>query len=719
MAYVSPFGNKAPTVQQHGYISPFSKDPAPQPKLTASVKENPFATKTDFKSLDAPTFDVSPDPALSLKNQVLSHLPFTPLGRDVIEKNLNIGIGQVDPGAGAQTLIGNPALGKTKITLSSAKTPQDELALSHEVFNSFFLRGNVSPVDFNKAWEAAKSSNDANAKVLKTIDAQFKKPENQQAFNGKTGENVTTGDPYYLASERFAYAGSMLGLDGISAIPKNLQGYYKNYISDFPQEPVKNTNQFKTATDIRGAGNTNAVIDTANFLKNLITHPIATMDRYSDPLFSAVGGDLVSRPVETLNKIVNGASQQTDKVLNNLVSSAEQFRSDVLGTPGAKNGQIVNTSTNRTTSEKIGSTLNLLYAIASTVFFPVSETYTIASQLPVIKPVADAIGVIFSKAGQVTSFSADKLLETLPISQQAKDNLKAPIDNVSSLVGQIILGGYIYGKITGVMDVNGKVSDANLKKIHEEASQKSQEINKEANRPMPPPDKLQPQDVQATQSAEIPKSGYVSPFQNSDGTKQASGVADTISGTDSAIQPIQGTGEIKVRGLSQGVEEKAIENKLTSGFGELPTYETVNMKDQARMVTDLMDKDYEQAKRVATGQENAPQGILPESIFIGVENRAIAEGDVNTLRDLANSKLTQEATTMGQRIRTLGERDPESPVTAIEDLAKAREDALVKKSKIKDVAKAKRQIAENIKKEITKVSPTKETWSSFIDSLKC
>lgn len=175
-----------------------------------------------------------------------------------------------------------------------------------------------------------------------------------------------------------------------------------------------------------------------------------------------------------------------------------------------------------------------------------------------------------------------------------------------------------------------------------------------------------------------------------------------------------------VRGLSKGVETKAIENNLTKGFGNLPEYEKVDMKDQAQKAKDLIDKDYDQARRIAMGEEKPPEGLLPESVFVAVENKAIADRDVNTLRDLSVlSNLTTEATTMGQRIRTLAERNPDSPTGAIKEIQIAREKAAAKRLGVKDVKQAKSRIVKEIKEKIVKVAYKKEDWKSFIESIEC
>lgn len=181
---------------------------------------------------------------------------------------------------------------------------------------------------------------------------------------------------------------------------------------------------------------------------------------------------------------------------------------------------------------------------------------------------------------------------------------------------------------------------------------------------------------------------------------------------------VRGTGETKTRGLALGVEAKAVEKKLATSLEGLPEYRTVNMKEQARLASDIVEGDYELAKRIAMGHELPPNGVIPEALFIAVENRAIADGDVGTLRALAtSSSLTTEATTMGQRIRTLAERDPHSPVRAIREISEAR--ANVAKKRSKTVERAKKAEVDRMKKEMARTAPSKQTWAEFVESITC
>lgn len=201
------------------------------------------------------------------------------------------------------------------------------------------------------------------------------------------------------------------------------------------------------------------------------------------------------------------------------------------------------------------------------------------------------------------------------------------------------------------------------------------------------------------------------------GTQVAEGAEKPPTARYGNLRATEGTGEVQTRGLSEGVEAKAIEDGLTSTFGDLPEYRQLSMADQAAKARELIDGDYETAKAVALGDRQPPKGLLPESVFVGVEKRALSEGDVDTLRQLATrSRLTTAATTMGQRIRTLGERDPSSPVGAILEVRKAREADLAKRM---DIAAATRDTVAEIKAEMHGAASKADAWRDFLAGLRC
>lgn len=183
------------------------------------------------------------------------------------------------------------------------------------------------------------------------------------------------------------------------------------------------------------------------------------------------------------------------------------------------------------------------------------------------------------------------------------------------------------------------------------------------------------------------------------------------------LQLTAGSGKTKTSKLALGVQQQAVRDKLTKSLGDLPQYSKVDMKEQARFATDLVSNDEARAIRIATGQEIPPANILPESVFTAVELKAQATGDIDLLRQLANSSLTGEATAMGQRLRALAERNPDSAVGAMQGLADARKKAFEAKKKGANAAKAVTAEIKAIRAAKPRVE--KETFESFVASLAC
>ncbi len=173
--------------------------------------------------------------------------------------------------------------------------------------------------------------------------------------------------------------------------------------------------------------------------------------------------------------------------------------------------------------------------------------------------------------------------------------------------------------------------------------------------------------------------------------------------------------ETKPSRLAQGVEAKAIESQLTEGFKDLPEYNTVTVKDQAERAVKLLDDDPELAKQIATGKAEPPQGLHPESVFVALENRAIQNGDVQTIEDLARGPQSVESSIMGQRIRMLGERNPASPVKAIADIEKARSARVPKEKVTQTVNKIKSEVSVEMKQS----APKAGAWAKFLDEVMC
>jgi len=184
-------------------------------------------------------------------------------------------------------------------------------------------------------------------------------------------------------------------------------------------------------------------------------------------------------------------------------------------------------------------------------------------------------------------------------------------------------------------------------------------------------------------------------------------------------EEVRQTPEIKTSKLASSTNQKAIDAKLTEGFRDLPEYARVNVKDQSNAAMRLLNEDGERARRIAMGTERPPEGLLPESVYVALEDAAIKNGDVQLLRELAtSSSLSSEATGMGQRIRMLAERDPDSAVTQMRAVADAKKAAIEKQLK-KSYSQAEKETVAKIKSVAKPKVPTRMDWSAFAESLKC
>lgn len=190
-------------------------------------------------------------------------------------------------------------------------------------------------------------------------------------------------------------------------------------------------------------------------------------------------------------------------------------------------------------------------------------------------------------------------------------------------------------------------------------------------------------------------------------------------GRSTGLKAIKGTGDTKVRGLSQGIEAKAMENGLARSFSDLQTYDVAENAPQISKAMEFVAKDYEAAKEVALGQKAPPKGLLPESVLVVFEKEALARGDVATLRELAtNSRLSSDATTMGQRIQMLAQRDPDSPLGYIKDLQEARAKMLENQGENLK-AETQKLTTDFEEKVVRKSAPTKQTLSDFLTTIQC
>lgn len=239
-----------------------------------------------------------------------------------------------------------------------------------------------------------------------------------------------------------------------------------------------------------------------------------------------------------------------------------------------------------------------------------------------------------------------------------------------------------------------------------------------------PPAEVKPEEPPSlppniAEKLEAPKAEPIeaAPQPTAEGKQPAGEGAKTTIRTVPGLRPIEGTGELKTRGLAQSAEASAIGKGLVETFGDLPEYRTVDFDAMLEKVAQYAKERPEDAMEIAMGRKAAPKGTLPNAFFVAVKDAAEKAGDVDTARELAtNSKLLEQATTKGQDIAILARIDKSSPTGAMLDVQKAREADLARRSDVKDVTDA---TVKEIKTEIKNAASRSEAWSQFVNSILC
>lgn len=163
------------------------------------------------------------------------------------------------------------------------------------------------------------------------------------------------------------------------------------------------------------------------------------------------------------------------------------------------------------------------------------------------------------------------------------------------------------------------------------------------------------------------------------------------------------------------LEKAAIEKKLVDSLGDLPTHNRMDMAKQASDAADFIEKSPDFALRVARGDELPPSHLLAESVYTALEVKAVREGDVATIQELANSKVP---TVAGQSLKALDSADPNSPVKILRDIQAAREAKSEKTTKT-PVTKQRAVEVQSIHKEIMAATSKRPTWDEFIETITC
>jgi len=177
------------------------------------------------------------------------------------------------------------------------------------------------------------------------------------------------------------------------------------------------------------------------------------------------------------------------------------------------------------------------------------------------------------------------------------------------------------------------------------------------------------------------------------------------------IEQIQAETEGKQVPSTRGedVLNAGVEKGILPETGELPTHEQMSVAAEDAKANDYIDKNHEEALSSVLDTSKSEEPFT-ESVYKNLETKAVKEGDIDTMRKLAQSDVPTKA---GQRLKMLDSNDPNNPVKIMRDINKTLEKNAGGEKKVTGVKKL-------VQKEGNKVLLPKEdlSWNNFLDKIE-
>ena len=196
-------------------------------------------------------------------------------------------------------------------------------------------------------------------------------------------------------------------------------------------------------------------VPTASFKDNIINGAKDYAQQSADTVNKL--GNALLHPIDTLNKLpgvfvkpLMEGEQKAGDALYNIMSAPKGAGGDVL----------------------VANTAKLISGIASSAFSSITGINTIAQNTPGLKQVSDVINVPFTATGFAGSWASGKAIDWIPdniLPQASKDIIKQPIQELSALAAQTVLGGKIMEKISDYASKGEPVTPEIANKIVDES----------------------------------------------------------------------------------------------------------------------------------------------------------------------------------------------------------------------------------------------------------
>jgi len=362
---------------------------------------------------------------------------------------------------------------------------------------------------------------------------------------------------------------------------------------------------------------------------------------------------------------------------------------------------------------------NLFTGVAESLFSPITGAFKIAENIPGAKQVADVISLPFVALGTGASFTIGKVIDSIPdnvLSKETKDVIKQPLQEAGATASQVALGGKTLDIIGQKIKSGEKITPDVAKEAIDQAKTevKTSPKKKVAQETTTPTNTaVKPLSVAEWKAQGKPATAPVRPVE-------ATKPATALKTKQPKKQDITFKSTEGVSGLAKSVKSKAIKDKMIFAFDKrfrnLPEFEKRIKSEDIKKATEITLNDPQGAFEIAMGNKKPPAGVLPEDIFVAVNELATQTKNVDVLVKLANeSKLTGEATLMGQRIQALSQLNPDAPATRLKNIKKARQD------KVKNFDKRKGNITKTIKENTKKnnLSKAELNWDKFLKEITC
>jgi len=398
--------------------------------------------------------------------------------------------------------------------------------------------------------------------------------------------------------------------------------------------------------------------------QSLISRATSSIKNYAQASADTVVpfGDAVLHPIDTAKKVANA---YIDPFVGGLKRAGTGVK-ELVSEPGMAN--------------KVADTADIIAGLAETAFSPITGTFKVAEHTPGLKQVADVLSIPPTALGIGGSFATGKVVDWMPISQESKDIIKAPLQEVGSLAAQVLLMGKVMSKVSEFSKAKDikELTPVEAKRIVEEA--KAETVQKPVVETTTP-----------TLAPELP-SGPVS----------------------AATRPLDTN---RVSGVAQRIEADAVEKGLIkAGETDLAGYNGFTRKDVYEKITYEINLGDKNLKDLLTGEKPLPEGIPPQKMSVAIENYLERNPNPELSLKLLKSELTGSRSQAGSDLAASKGANPNSILAQLKDVQKR----LVAKTMNYDKKKVSidKEIREAVKKSTLEPKDLGRL-DKFIDKVTC